>query len=179
MRILILVLLVLSCSVTVASQESSSQTRSQEISASFSKFKSLSKEKNGVTKSKYKDVRSETVVKPNIQEYSGLYEVADLGFMIDLQVGSDGRIVAQGTETNGGQSQTFRLDDAKIEGGLLTAKKVYSNGKVEKFEGAFMTRTVRNSPTDQGVTSFGLGVPLATPFEHGGITYDKLFYQRK
>ena len=40
-------------------------------------------------------------------------------------------------------------------------------------------RTDRNSPTDPGVTIFGLGVVLTTPFEVNGLTYDKLFYQLK
>ena len=42
-----------------------------------------------------------------------------------------------------------------------------------------MNRTERNSPSDTGVTTFGLGVVLAASFEFGGNTYDKLFYQRK
>jgi len=38
---------------------------------------------------------------------------------------------------------------------------------------------VRNSPTDAGVTTFGLGVVLHTPLELNGVTYEKLFYQRR
>ena len=57
--------------------------------------------------------------------------------------------------------------------------KVYSDGAREKFEGSFLNRTDRNSPTDPGVTIFGLGVVLTTPFEVNGLTYDKLFYQLK
>ena len=65
------------------------------------------------------------------------------------------------------------------DGALLTATKVYSDGAREKFEGSFLNRTDRNSPTDPGVTIFGLGVVLTTPFEVNGLTYDKLFYQLK
>jgi hypothetical protein len=42
-----------------------------------------------------------------------------------------------------------------------------------------MTRTERNSPTDPGITTFGLGVVLATPREFAGNTYERLFYQLK
>jgi len=49
----------------------------------------------------------------------------------------------------------------------------------DAFEGVFMTRTERDSPTDPGMTTFGLGVVLATPREFAGNTYDRLFYQLK
>ena len=176
MRIAILVILVLICSVTAASQQSSGE---QGRSTECSKVKSVTKEKDGIIELKYKDVRTENVVKPNIEDYAGVYAVSDLGFVINLQVGRDGRIMANGLETNGSESRTFRLDSAKIQGGLLTATKIYHDGGAQKFEGLFMTRTVRNSPTDAGISLFGLGVPLTTSFEHGGITYDKLFYRRK
>jgi hypothetical protein len=60
-----------------------------------------------------------------------------------------------------------------------TGTKIYQNGAREKFEGIFLIRTDRNSPTDPGVTKFGLGVLLNPPFEHEGNTYDKLFLQRR
>jgi hypothetical protein len=176
MRSLIVLILLFACFVSVSSQQQSSQTRAVEIAASFNKHKSAVKEKNGVRIEKYKDVRSEAVVKPNISEYSGVYEVSDLGFAISIQVGSDGRIVANGHDA---QSRSFRLGHASIESGLLTGTKVYSDGAAEKFEGVFMTRTERSSPTAAGVTTFGLGVILSTPFEQSGNTYERLFYQFK
>jgi len=181
MRIFVLITLILACSVTAASQALSSQTRAQQLAASFNKFKSLSKEKHGVTKEKYKDVHSEPVVNQNIGDYSGVYEVSYLSFGIKLQVESAGQIQGSGYEPAGedNQQRTFRLEQARITEGLLTATKVYANGATEKFEGVFINRTERNSPNDTGVTAFGLGVLLSTPREHGGITYDKLFYERK
>ena len=176
MRSLVVIALLFACLVTVPSQQSSSRTRAQEIAASFNKYKSKVKEKNGFRMEKYKDVRSEPVVKPNIKDYSGVYEVSDLGFAISIQVGSDGRIVATGHDV---QSRAFRLDNASIENALLTATKVYVDGSSEKFEGVFMTRTERNSPTAAGITTFGLGVILATPFSDSGLTYERLFYQSK
>ena len=178
MRTFVVTLLVVACTVNVLSQQLSSQSRAQTLAAAFNKQKHAVKEKYGVRTEKYKDVRSEPAVKQNIADYSGVYEVSDLGFMINVQVGRDGRVQANGHETSP-QSRAFTLENAKIEGALLTASKVYQDGTSEKFEGVFLNRTDRNSPTDPGVTTFGLGVVLASPFEVNGLTYEKLFYRLK
>ena len=175
MRTFVVIVLSVACAAGVVSQQLSSQTKAREIAAAFTKNKHAVKEKFGVRMEKYKDVRSEPAVKSNISEYSGVYEVQDLGYVISVQVGSDGRIQASGSE----RSRAFTLENARIDGALLTATKVYSDGAREKFEGSFLNRTDRNSPTDPGVTIFGLGVVLTTPFEVNGLTYDKLFYQLK
>lgn len=52
MRTCVLITLLVACSVNAGSQQLSNQTRAQEIAASFSKFKHLAKEKNGVRKRK-------------------------------------------------------------------------------------------------------------------------------
>jgi hypothetical protein len=109
MRIFVLLTLVVACSVTAASQQSS---QAQEMAASFSKHKSLSIEKNGAKKEKYKDVRSVPDVKQNVGDYAGVYEVSDLGFEINIQVESDGRIQVSGHETN---QRSFRLENARID----------------------------------------------------------------
>jgi hypothetical protein len=175
MRTVALVTLLAVCPAIAAPQQSSSQSRAEQVAAAFSKQKHMAAEKHGVRKEKYKDVRTEPVIKQDISEYSGVYH-ADLGDVIDLRVGSDGRIQADGHDSDQ-PSRTFVLENGKIEGAVLTAIKRYRDGATERFEGVFMTRTERNSPTDPGVTTFGLGVVLATPREFGGNTYDKLFYR--
>ena len=175
MRTFVVIVLLVACAANVISQQLSSQTKAVEIAAAFTKHKHAVKEKFGVRMEKYKDVRSEPAVKSNTLEYTGVYEVPGLGYVISVQVGSDGRIQASGSEN----SRAFVLENAKIEGALLTAWKVYSDGTKEKFEGSFLNRTDRDSPTDPGVSIFGLGVVLTTPFEINGLTYDKLFYQLK
>jgi hypothetical protein len=175
MRIFVVIVLSIACAVNVISQQISSQTKAQEIAAAFTKNKHVVKEKYGVHREKYKNVRSEPAVKSDLREYSGVYEVRELAYVISVQVGNDGQVKATGSE----QSRQFRLENAKIEGALLTASKVYSDGTREKFEGVFLNRTDRDSPTDPGVTVFGLGVILAAPFEMNGVTYDKVFYQMK
>ena len=175
MRTFLLITLLVVGSVDAASQQQSRETRTQEIAVSFNKVKHAVKEKNGVRLEKYKEIRSESVVKPNVTDYSGVYEVSDLSYVITIQVASDGRVQASGTE----EGRAFRLDNARIEGALLSATKIYQDGSSKKFEGVFMTRTVRDSPTDKGVTTFGLGVVLQQPFESHGITWERLFYQRR
>jgi hypothetical protein len=59
----------------------------------------------------------------------------------------------------------------------LTGTKIYRDGRTERFEGAFLTRTERDNPTDPGIVRYGLGVVLVTPVEFGGNTYEQLFYQ--
>ncbi len=177
MRTLVLIgLLVGSCVIAVA-QQPYSQTKAQAMAATFNKHKNVVKEKRGVRMEKYKDVRAEPVVKQNATDYSGVYEVGDLGFVINIQVSNDGRIVANGYEQ--GRSRAFKLENAKIDGALLTASKVYQDGTTESFEGVFLNRTERNSPTATAVTTFGLGVWLNRPVEIGGVTYQRMYYQLK
>jgi hypothetical protein len=175
MRACVVIAFVLACTVSAVSQQLSSQTKAQAIAEAFTKHKHSVKEKYGVRREKYKDVRSEPLVKPNIREYSGTYEVSGLGYEMTIQVGADGRVEANGND-NG---RPFRLENARIEGALLTASKVYENGASERFEGVFLKRTDRDSPTDAGVTTFGLGVMLGTPIQVDGNTFDRLFYQLK
>jgi hypothetical protein len=163
------------------SQETNTQRRTQEIVASFNKEKYAVKEKNGVRREKYKRVLSEPVIKQNISDYSGIYEVSDLGYLINIQVGGNGNVKAFGSEpANDGTRQTrsFSLEGAKIVGAMLTGTKVYDDGASAKVEGVFINRTEFNSPTDTGVSAFGLGV-VSNPVEFAGVTFDKLFYQLK
>jgi hypothetical protein len=166
-----------------STQAADAQKRADEIVASLNKKKEMVKEKYGVRKEKYKEVRCEPVIKANPSEHSGTYEVSDLGlgYSLTIRVGNDGRVDASGYEpTEGGvkEARQFALRDARIEGALLTGEKVYTDGAVEKFEGVFIKRTVINSPTDDGVSSFGLGV-VGRQIVIGGLTLDKLFYQLK
>ena len=166
--------------LTAISQESSTQRRTQEIVAYFNKTKHKVVEVYGVKKEKYKRVVCEPSIKQNIRDYSGVYEGSDMGYLINIQVGSDGSVKATGSDPANGSTRparSFRLEGAKIVGAMLTATKVYDDGATEKFEGVFINRTDFTSPTDKGVSSFGLGV--VGSFEFGGSTFDRLFYQLK
>ena len=175
MRTFGVIVFLIACGVSAIAQQVSAQTRAQELATAFNRHKQVTKEKHGVRTEKYKDVRSEPAVKPNIADYSGVYEVSELGYLLNIQVRSNGSVQASGND----RRLTFRLENARIDGALLTASKVYQDGTSEKFEGVFLNRIDRNSPTDSGVTIFGLGVVLNAPFETNGLTYEKLFYGLK
>src|SRR5262245_31418456 len=176
MRTLATVTFLLACSAAIPSRHLASQSRAEEIATSFTKFKHALKSKQGVRVEKYKDVRSEPTVRQNLTEYSGVYEAPDLGYMLSVEVANDGTARAHGAD-GGEESRPFQLENAKVEGAVLTGTKVYRDGTTERFEGAFLTRTDHDSPTDSGTVQYGLGVVLTTPVEFSGNTYDRLFYQ--
>ena len=159
----------------------SAQTRTRAIAASFSKSKHVVKEKRGVRLEKYKRVESEPVVKGNPQDYSGTYEVPDMGFAMQLRVDRNGNVEGIGYEAVGQDlsvRRSFTLRNGKIDGALLTGTQVYANGTENRFEGAFMNRTAFESPTDKGVTVFGLGV-VGKYVEVAGLTMNRFFYELK
>ena len=159
----------------------SGELHTQAIVASFNKSKHVVKEKHGVRKEKYLDVRSVPAVKQNPADYSGAYEGTDARFSLQLRVAASGKVEGTGVEPlndEAGVSRSFTLKDGRIAGALITATKVYANGSTEPFEGVFIDKTVFESPTDKGVTAFGLGV-VGEQFQVGGVNVDKLFYQLK
>ena len=164
--------------IIAVAQESSTERKS-EIVASFNKEKHAVKEKHGVRVEKYKKVVSEPAIKSNIQDYSGVYEIDGFGHRLNIQVRSDGSVSATGSEPTNGGTREFRLEGARLANAMLTARKVFTDGSTEKFEGVFLNRTDYISPTDPGVKTFGLGVIVNNPVEVNGLTLDKLFYQFK
>jgi hypothetical protein len=160
---------------------SDAQTKTQAIVASFNKFKHVTKEKHGIRKEKYKKIQSEPVVKANREDYSGTYEIPDMGFAMHLRVDHTGNVEGDGYEPlmqDPAVRRTFTLKNGRIEGALLTATKVYAGGHTEKLEGVFINRTSFESPTDKGVTTFGLGT-AGRPIEVSGLTLERLFYELK
>ena len=156
-----------------------SDSRTRAIVASFNKSKHVVKEKHGVRKEKYLDVRSEPVVRQNPADYSGEYEDLGLGFSLRIRVDRDGKVEGTGYEPiNGdaGVSRSFRLRDGQISGALITAKRIYADGSSEPLEGVFINKTVFESPTDKGITTFGLGV-IGKGLQVGGLNIDRVFYQ--
>jgi hypothetical protein len=171
------------CARIGASQQSGAATdpRTRAIVASFNKSKHVVKEKRGVRKEKFVDVRSEPAIKQNPADYSGEYQDAGLGFSLRLRVDNDGTVEGNGYDpVNGGSgvARTFRLTEGRIKGALFTAKKVYADGSSEPLEGVFINRARFESPTDRGVTAFGLGV-IGKAFQVGGQTIDRIFYELK
>ena len=154
------------------------QSRTRTIVASFSKFKSVSKERRGVKKEKYLKVQSEAAIRTNPADYSGVYQVPGMAFALNLNVDRNGVVTGTGYEPlSESVRRTFSLRDGRIQGALLIATKVYAGGGSEKLEGAFMNRTSFDSPTATGVTVFGFGT-LGDPVQVSGMTINKFFYEK-
>ncbi len=159
----------------------STSDRARAIAASFSKSKYVSKERRGVRKEKYLDVKSVPAVRADPASYSGTYEVEDFGFSLQLRVAPDGSLEGSGYETvdmDSGVRRRFTVKNARVEGALLTGAKVYASGAQERFEGVFINRTVRENPNEAGTTEFGLGV-MGRAVQLSGFTIDKFFYRQK
>ncbi|HYS70273.1 MAG TPA: hypothetical protein VEM14_08535 [Gemmatimonadaceae bacterium] len=156
----------------------SGDARTQAIVASFNKSKHVIKEKRGVRKEKYLDVRSVPATKQNLVDYSGTYE-ASVGFRLRLRVDAGGRVEGTGSEPvddAGTVQRTFSLRNGVVNGALIKATKVYADGTSEPLEGVFINKTVFESPTDKGVTAFGLGV-VGQRYHVGGLDLDRVFYE--
>src|SRR5262245_39416884 len=130
MRRSVLVTLLLAGSVTAGVQPLSGQSRAQEIAAAFTKHKFVVKAAHGVQREKFKDVWSEPTVRSNVGDYAGVYEVAELGYRLDVHVGGDGTVRAFGSDGDA-ETRRFDLANAKIEAAVLTGTKRYRDGTTE------------------------------------------------
>ena len=138
----------------------SAQARTDALIAALAKTKYKKKEKKSVSIEIYIDIKSEAVVKNDPGEYSGVY-AAD-GYRLELKVDGGGRVEGSGYDGRMNDARrNFTLRDARIEGALLTATKVFESGETENFEAVFNNRTLTSgkNPTQIEVseTRFGLG----------------------
>jgi hypothetical protein len=151
----------------------------QAIAGRFGKSKQISRTtKNGGHRDKYKVVQSEPAFRPDVRTYSGHYEVADGLSVIDVTVRSAQSITATGSDQVADHPELrrpFSLSNARIRDAVLTATKVFDDGRTQPFEGAFLDRVEFNGPSDRGIRTFGLGVTNAH-FAVGGLNIDKVFY---
>jgi hypothetical protein len=154
-------------------------SKADTILRAFNKRKHVVKEKFGVRVEKFKEVRSVPVVMNDIRAYAGVYTVPDLRFSLTLHVDTAGKVSGTGLDrapADWGAWRAFTLRAARIEGALLTASKVYEDGRIEPLEGLFIRRTELTSPSDPGKSSLGLGVLQRV--EVGGVICDRLFFEK-
>lgn len=130
------------------------------------KYKKKEKSKKGVTVSVevYVDIKNDPVVKQPA-EYSGRYADEIGGFNLDLSVAADGRAEGSGVDTiNGGSNgnkMSYTLKNARVQGAVLTADKVFADGTSQRLEAVFVNQTIvlgKNAQTiESRNTVFGLG----------------------
>lgn len=163
-----------------AAQRAGAERRAAELAAFFSKSKHEVREKKGVRVEKFKEVKSEPAARADAAAYAGEYE-SDTGCGLTLRVAAGGAVEADGCEPGPDGNRRFTLKQGRLEGALLTGAKIYDDGTTEKFEGLFINKTERNSPSDAGTTVFGLGVIYDPPkvSNNGGFMLSRLFYRLK
>jgi hypothetical protein len=132
---------------SATAQKTDAAQKTQELVVSFNKTKYKKKEKKDFVVEVYVDIKNEPVVKNSVADYAGRYECEDGDYRLDLSV-SGGKIEGSGTDLyyensnfDKQRSRKFTLRDARIEGALLTATKVYDGGETQNFEAVFVNRT--------------------------------------
>lgn len=135
--------------------------RTRELVASLDKTKYKKKTKRDITVEVYVDIKNEAAVRADPSEYSGTYE-SD-GYRLTLSAGKDGVVSGNGYDTLGADAKhtNYTLRDARIDGALLTATKVYENGESVPLEAVFVNRTAKAGTNPEmittNVTEFGIG----------------------
>jgi hypothetical protein len=151
-----------------SAQTSNAAARTEELVAALGKTKYKKKEKKNVVIEFYMDIKNEAVVKKNIAGYAGKYICEDGDYRVELRISADGRVEGNGTDLyfdgsnfDKEKSKNFTFQNAKIEGALLTATKVFDNGQTLQFEAVFVNRTVRSGKNANEIetseTKYGLG----------------------
>jgi hypothetical protein len=161
-KILLLVLFVICFGLTNTIYAQSAEMKTAELIAALGKTKYKKKEKKNISIEVYVDIKSEPVIKSEVREYSGVYE-AESDYRLELRVAAGGKVEGNGYDSrfNDSGRQNFTLKDARIEGALLTATKVFENGETLKFEAVFNNRTVQTGKNPNQIenreTKYGLG----------------------
>lgn len=137
------------------------QSKTDELIAALNKTKYKNKSKKNVSIEVYVNVKSEAIVKSDVREYSGVYESGS-DYRLELRVSAADKIEGKGyDDDNSSGGRNFTLKDARIEGALLTATKIFENGETVKFEAVFNNHTVTQGKNPNQIesrqTKFGLG----------------------
>src|SRR5215204_1174613 len=93
--------------------------RAQVLAGEFNKFKNETRNKKGVSITKYKEVVSEAWV-ATLADYAGRYRSDDPN--LQIEIAADGS--ARGSGRDDGR---FELRGLRVAGGLLTGTKAYSD----------------------------------------------------
>ena len=160
------------------------ERKTQDLIAALGKTKYKKKEKKNFSFELYIDIKSEAVVKNDIRDYAGVYQSPYTDYRIELRVSADGKVEGSGHDSglDDSQKQNFTLKDARIDGALLTATKVFADGRTEKLEAVFNNRTVVEGKNPNEIrsreTKYGLGFIDSFGTTDGSIT-NRVFLEFK
>jgi hypothetical protein len=157
-----LILFVFCFVLTDAVYAQNAQAKTDALVAALAKTKYKKKERKNISIELYIDIKNEPVVKSDAREYSGVYE-GESDYRLELRVSEGGKVEGKGYDRrpNDSGKRNFTLRDARIEGALLTATKVFEGGETEQFEAVFVNRTVVQGKNPNEIetreTKYGLG----------------------
>lgn len=90
----------------------------------------------------------------------GVYQDENSGNELTIKAAHDGSVEGSGYDDGDAGKLNYSLKNARIDGGVLTATKVFANGET-KLEAVFVNRTVSSGTNankiDSRETSYGLG----------------------
>jgi hypothetical protein len=149
-------------------QTSGVAARTDQLVAALGKTKYKKKERKDVAIEFYIDIKNEAVVKKNPADYAGRYVAENGDYRVELRVSADGKVEGNGTDLyfdgsnfDKEKSKNFTFQNARIEGALLTATKVFDDGQTQSFEAVFVNRTTRNGKNPNEIETetkqYGLG----------------------
>jgi hypothetical protein len=159
--------------------------RTDDLIAALGKTKHKKKEKKGFATETYVSMESQAIVKNNIREYAGFYESSEGGSRLELRVSNDGTVTGNGYDYSGFNNAVrkgkFTLRNARIEGALLSATKVYTDGATENFEAVFNNRTTSIGKNPNQITSretrYGLGYIIYGTGPSDSYTSSRIFLE--
>jgi hypothetical protein len=138
--------------------------RAPGLAAALDKTKYKKKEKKNISVEVYVEVKNTPAVKSSPAEYTGAYAAENDDYRLDLRVAVDGTAEGSGHDTTYGDNQaraSFTLKDARVNGAVLTATKVFADGRTEPFEAVFVNRSMAHGKNaneiEERKTAFGLG----------------------
>lgn len=117
-------------------------------------------------KRKFKEKRYEPVTRASVRDYAGNYVGLEASYFIELAVQPDGKLSI--TSHEGEREATFK--EIRVEGAVITATKVYTDGATAKFHGTFANR-ILNGQSAFGILVDGMHVELE------GLTLTSIFYR--
>ena len=119
-------------------------------------------------KVKFKEKRFEPVVKQNVNDYAGKYVGIDDTYIIEIEVGADGKLAITSLEAG----RKAMLTGIELNGSRITARKVYEDGATARFEGFFADRVLN------GDKAFGIMVE-GVNLQFEDLTLTRIFYRLK
>ena len=172
---ILLALIAITWTSSVYAQKSVSE-RTQDLIAQLDKTKSKKKNKGGVERELFVEVKFVPTPEGDIRDFSGKYLSSQdprdgLTRGLEMEVAADGSVSGKGYDLMSieGGREYFTLKDARVSDSLLTATRVFRD-RSEPFDAVFVIATRRDGTTrkDAKVTKTAVGIAYMHNMPEGG-----------